>query len=252
MAINSVDKIIEYVVRVAKQRVVVEGHVLLAKPIEQVTVRENFFAKDDCHGCGRCCMNENIAYTIRTFDRACNAMDNSNPYHEELRDGADYCTRTINGAEIEFLSFDADTPKKSQRFSYEGRPENLQRCHFLNLSNPKIQTCNIHACRSITCGMPHMRFYHTSDSRNSSISLAPYGRNHQLGCPVVFAPYDGSIEHEEAIYKRIKWLEMLELAANDMGIATWLPEILHKLDVDGVREEFVVKLPTHHRLFEGI
>lgn len=264
MGINSVNKIIEYVSRVSKTPVVVDGEVILQNAITAVKVTDKFFYKDDCVGCGRCCLNENNAWTHEGLHRmrevlyvggvesvASNKLvaDFDMQSYQELEDKLHYFTRDVNGKAVDFWEYPADSAADAQRYSYPDRPANLTRCHWVDLNGKDFMPCKIHLCRSITCGMPHLRFFHTVNSETTSMSISQYGRNHQLGCLVHFQLYDfRSEEHEAGIQSRIVWLQRLNEAANDLGIDTWLPEVLQTLK-KGVRTPFVVGAPSHPKLF---
>lgn len=75
------------------------------------------------------------------------------------------------------------------------------------------------------------------------MGLMQFGRNWALRCPVQFGDPD-----EESVQVRILWLRRLLATAEDMGINTWLPEILDYLEGGG-RQPRVFK--DHKRkLFE--
>lgn len=65
-------------------------------------------------------------------------------------------------------------------------------------------------------------------TRTSTIGLSQFGRNWALKCPVVFGGVD-----EESTLSRIHWLDILNKVSQDLGIDTFLPEILMYLDGGG-------------------
>ena len=73
--------------------------------------------------------------------------------------------------------------------------------------------------------MPHLRFVHNQNTHHTVIRVIQFGRNWALKCPVEFGPED-----EKSTQSRIDWLRRLYHSSQDLGIDTWLPEILEYLD----------------------
>ena len=76
------------------------------------------------------------------------------------------------------------------------------------------------------------------NTRTSTIGLSQFGRNWALKCPVVFGDVD-----EESTLSRIHWLNILNNVSQDLGIDTFLPEILMYLD-NGERKSHVFERPV--------
>lgn len=251
MSVDSIDKIIEYVSRVSKVPIVVEDHVVLARPVEKVTISESFFLTDGCQMCGRCCPNENTAYTQTRWNFVqgyCQLIDEGfaprygvaqemkklllNSQKKKIR---------VNGKLFDFYSHPKDTHSACFKVDYEDRGV-VDRCHWLH-EKDGLYLCKIHPIRSITCGLPHIRFYYHSERSQTNVGTAQFGRNWALRCPVVFRSYE-----EEAVLSKIEWLQALEDAAKDLEIETYLPEILAYL-INGGRSSKSFKLMKERKLF---
>lgn len=226
---DSMDKIIDYIAKVTKQPLTVNGKVITNKPVDIVSLSDKFFLKDDCHMCGRCCPNENTAFTVSELEKIKNAveldfeawgLDYSNK--DLLLEGIKQKVININGQDKFYYSHPKDPPSTCNRVSYPDR-SNLQRCHWL-FEDGGLYKCMIHPVRSITCRMPHLRFFHNRKTNKTSMGVSQFGRNWALGCPIEFVGYD-----EDSVQSRIESLKILNETANDLGIKTYLPEILDYL-----------------------
>ena len=142
----------------------------------------------------------------------------------------------INGSSIVYWVSDKDRGKAANRLAWEDRDER-ERCHWL-FEKEGTHRCRIHPIRSVTCGMPHCRVFLNKNTRTSTIGLSQFGRNWALKCPVVFGAVD-----EESTLSRIHWLDILNRVSQDLGIDTFLPEILTYLD-NGGRQPRVFKRPA--------
>lgn len=238
MSINSVYKLLDYLVKVAKEPVDVNGSSVHYDPPLSVTISESFFWKDNCIMCGRCCMNETVVWTdeglnriIRYIDTPPNAENSSDEgvlriSSEDLEDLSTILVPqvlTINGVERTFYVCPKDSRYDGQWHYFEGKGDR-QRCHWMRELDGKF-CCGIHPVRSVTCALPHMRFYHAKKTNRTFIRMMQYGRNHKLGCPIEF----GEVS-EEGMPDKIHWLKILKECADDLGISTWLPEIIQYLE----------------------
>lgn len=245
---DSIYKLIDYVAKVSKVPVYVDGELIPGTPVGRVALSANFFMKDDCYMCGKCCPNENTAYTETCFEiiQAVTEEDFSKwdldySYSLQLLEGADEVSININGRDIKFYSHPKDYSPNVNKVHYDDRGT-LDRCHWLFEKNG-VYLCRIHPMRSITCGMPHLRFLHNSTYDTTTLAVSQFGRNWRLKCPVTFGSYD-----EESVQTRIYWLRLLQVAAEDMGIETHLPEILNYLD-SGKREPIRFSIIERKGLF---
>jgi hypothetical protein len=138
------------------------------------------------------------------------------------------------------LSFPKDKPKDALKVTYPNRGT-IERCHWL-FEKDGTYRCRIHPMRSITCGMPHLRFFYTDTTHTTSLGLSQYGRNWALQCPVSFGKVD-----EQSVFLRTIWLGRLLDTAKDMDIETYLPEILRYLEFGRVSHKFELK--SRRKLF---
>jgi Fe-S-cluster containining protein len=230
MSVDSSIKLLDYINKVAKEPIYLNGEPFGTPPPTMVTLSDTFFWKDDCVMCGRCCVNESNVWTQEGMDFMKSVKDD-----EFIKWGLDPKVRLelnkniqeklveINGRKVLFYYRPSDNKKDAQRLSWPDRKETT-RCHWL-MERDGNYVCSIHPVRSITCGMPHLRFMHNQSMHHTILRVMQYGRNWALKCPVEFGPYD-----EQSTQVRIKWLKRLYNASKDLGIDTWLPEILEYLD----------------------
>lgn len=222
---DSIDKLFEYVARVSKTPITIDGKVILDRPVQSVSISSTFFLKDNCEMCGRCCLNENNAYTVGEFSKAASAPNSAftrfglDPLvREEFVYGIRLRDYVFNSKPLQMIEFPKDKSSAAQRVSFEGRP-NLERCHWL-FERDGTYRCKIHPMRSITCGMPHLRFFFNKETCTTVLGVSQYGRNWALGCPVEFGGYD-----EQSVKERLYWLERLYWVAVELEVETYLPEI---------------------------
>ena len=248
MSVESTMKIMEYLDKVSKETITINGQPFGTPPVERVTLNESFFWKDDCHMCGKCCPNETTVWTTEGFIR----MISSTPEdftkwgldHNVLKDIQKRMTEQtvlINEHEVVFYVSDKDKPDEAFRLAWPDRKEQ-PRCHWL-FEKEGTYRCRIHPVRSVTCGMPHCRFFHNANTHNTTIGVSQFGRNWALKCPVEFGPID-----EESTQSRILWLERLNATAKDCGLETFLPEILDYLHA-GNRSPAVFEARPKRKLF---
>lgn len=69
MSVDSMSKILEYVSKVARQPIFVDGERYPTPVVEKVVLQESFFYKDDCMMCGKCCPNETTVFTSEGWGR---------------------------------------------------------------------------------------------------------------------------------------------------------------------------------------
>lgn len=222
-------KILEYIDKVSKEFIMLDGQIFGTPPTDAVILNESFFWKDDCHMCGRCCPNETTVWTKEGVQRMAKAVEgdftrwglNYNVLYE-IQDRIEEKVHTINGKEVLFFVSAKDKSSEAFKLSWPDRKEQ-QRCHWL-FEKDGTYRCKIHPVRSVTCGMPHCRFFHNSNTHNTTIGVSQFGRNWALKCPVKFGAVD-----EDSVQSRILWLERLNATAEDCGIETFLPEVLDYL-----------------------
>ena len=250
MSIESSTKILEYVNKVSRESMLVDGRAFGYAPVDRVVLNHSFFLRDDCQMCGKCCPNETTVWTREGLDRINSAkpedfeiwgLDFSTI--DEIKERMKCVTHSINGRNIEFFVSDKDSSSKAMRLEWTDRKEQM-RCHWL-FEKEGTYRCRIHPVRSVTCGMPHCRFFHSESDYETSttIGLSQFGRNWALKCPVEFGEVD-----ESSVQIRILWLERLNAVAEDCGVETFLPEILEYLHAGNrAPKEFVHR--TRKKLF---
>lgn len=234
MSIDSSLKLLEYVNKVAKEPIIVDGEPYGHINPVGVKLNDTFFMKDDCQMCGRCCMVETNAWTEEGVRRMKAAVpDDFNKWGLSIEIMGELYTlleehvHDINGKKVTFYSVPKIKTKDAMVVSWPDRKPS-PRCRWV-FEKDGTYRCLIHPVRSVTCGMPHCRFYFSHSTRVTSIGLSQYGRNWALKCPVEFEPH----LDEESVKSRMHWLKLLADTADDMGIRTWLPEILHFLESGG-------------------
>ena len=250
MSIESSTKILEYINKVSKEFMIVDGNAFGYAPVDRVVLNESFFLKDDCKMCGKCCPNETTVWTKEGLDRINSSVPADFERWEldfssvdEIRSRMKTVVHSINGKNIEFYVSDRDSNSEAFKLSWDDRKEQM-RCHWL-FEKEGTYRCRIHPVRSVTCGMPHCRFFHseTAHETTTTIAVSQFGRNWALKCPVEFNEVD-----EESVQTRILWLQRLNDSANDVGVETYLPEILEYLNAGNrAPHEFVHRV--RRRLF---
>lgn len=248
MSIESSIKLLDYVNKVAKEPITLDGQPFGVLPPVRVVLNDSFFQKDDCTMCGKCCPNETTVWTKEGMNRVLNATPEDFTVWgldpgivSDLTDRIVENVLFINSKPVTFYVSDKD--KNHEAFHLEWSDRQAQpRCHWL-FEKEGTYRCRIHPVRSVTCGMPHCRFFHSTSSRTTTIGLSQFGRNWRLKCPVEFGPAD-----EESVQTRILWLERLLATAEDCGIDTFLPEILQYLR-QGNRSSAVFEAKPKRTLF---
>ena len=81
MSVESSVKILEYINKVAKDPIVVNGEPFGNPPAQRVVLNDSFFWKDDCIMCGKCCPNETTVWTQEGVNRILHTL------RESLRNG---------------------------------------------------------------------------------------------------------------------------------------------------------------------
>lgn len=246
MAQDSMWKMLGILATITKEPIIVNGKVLAEKAVDRVIISERFYLKDGCTMCGRCCVNESNVYTQSHYQAI--KLKNEAEFEKwglpfETKDQLfkSFVLETIelNGRPFSYYSCPKTPPSTAQRVSFEGRP-NLERCRWL-FEKDGLYKCSIHPIRPVTCGLPHIRFWGNKKLNQTTLMITQYGRNWQLGCPVLFEEYD-----EASVQSKIYWLKLLYLASIDMGIKTYLPEIIEYLE-NGGRHRHVFELNDNMR-----
>ena len=248
MSVESSIKLLDYINKVARDPIVLNGEPFGTPPAERVVLNDSFFQKDDCVMCGKCCPNETTVWTEEGLRRIANSTDGdftrwglNRDIVSEIESRLKEQVVNINGKDVVFFVSDKDKASEAFRLEWPDRKEQ-QRCHWL-FEKEGTYRCRIHPVRSVTCGMPHCRFFHNANTHTTTIGVSQFGRNWALKCPVKFGDVD-----EASIQTRIFWLERLYATAEDCGIDTFLPEILHYIRI-GNRSSTVFEAKPKRKLF---
>lgn len=238
MSIESSLKMLDYIAKVSKEPIVLDGKPFDIPVPRSVTIHESFFWKDSCIMCGRCCMNETVVWTQEGVNRIMQYIEKD---EQRTNDGVNGVVRiapedleelsemiqekvvNINGQDRTFYVCPKDSRYGGQWHHFEGKGDR-QRCHWMRELDGKF-CCGIHPIRSVTCALPHIRFFNVKKTNRTVLRTMQYGRNQKLGCPIEFGPAT-----EEGMEDKIYWLKVLKECADDLGISTWLPEIIEYLE----------------------
>ena len=248
MSIESSQKILEYINRVSKVPMIVDGQPFGNPPVSSVTLRKSFYLKDSCEMCGKCCPNETTVWTSEGFHRILTEPEESFlnlglnlEIREKLLKNLSKTEMNVNGKSCDIFTHPSDSGKAVNKLSWSDRAE-VKRCHWL-FEKDGTHRCSIHPIRSVTCGLPHVRFLYSRRTNQTFIGTVQFGRNFALKCPITFTEFD-----EASVQVKIMWLKRLRDCANDLGVDTFLSEIIDYLDKGG-RDEVTFSIPHHKKLF---
>lgn len=245
MSVNNMEKIISYVIPVAKEKIVVDD-VDVSKPVTSIKLGDKFFHSDGCSMCGGGDVSEDNIFTQSEYDKIMSMTDeefraegyqfgpegfDTEPFHR-LKEGLHEEKHTINGKEISVWIYTL-VPTYVWQPHRKVKDHTIIRCSWTDVHNANQEnqfvTCAIHPVTSITCVMPHMRFSQ-SPSGSVSLNIREFGRNFIINCPVQFQP-PATVEAFEVNKKnRLDKLRHLERCADDFGISTYLPEIIDYIE----------------------
>lgn len=249
MSVESSMKILEYINKVAKEPILLNGEPFGTPPAQRVVLNDSFFWTDGCTMCGKCCPNETTVWTAEGLRRMVSSTDSDftkwgldRSVVGEIESRIKEQVVDINGKEVVFFVSDKDKNSEAFRLEWPDRKEQ-PRCHWL-FEKDGTYRCRIHPVRSVTCGLPHCRFFHSKATHTTTIGVSQFGRNWALKCPVEF----GRAVDEASTQSRIFWLERLYATAQDCGIDTFLPEILAYLHA-GNRSSAVFEAKPKKKLF---
>ena len=237
MTVDNISKLLQYLAVVSKDTVKVVNKKGIEETygdkIESICLNKTFFYSDSCFMCGGCCPSESNVYTESEYKAIKDAthktyevwgLDYS--YNEKLKEGLHVQTVTINNKDIHVYQYNKD--ENIMYLPVRGRE--INRCSWCFEDNQHHYKCRIHPVRSITCIMPHLRFFHKSKSHSTSMGISQFGRNWQLGCKVAFKEPESEKEFDDIKLSRISKLERLNQVGLDMNIETYLPEVINKID----------------------
>ena len=172
MSVNNIAKIMQYIEPIAKKPVTING-VIYNNQVNSIKLNNNFFKKDQCCLCGgRCCINEANIFTKSEYEKIKNIdyeeykfwnIDVENA--EKLKEIIDKEIINVNGVEKEIY-----VAKKEHNYYDIPERGTLDRCRWLVKKGEMRFICSIHPVSSITCKMPHLKFYHKIIPHNYRIS----------------------------------------------------------------------------------
>lgn len=234
---NNIDKIMQYIQVLAKEPVEVDGKMYdRCRTIKKIQLSDTFFNVDGCTMCG-CCdiVDEDNVYVQFEYDKIMSIEEPEfHSYNKDLdinelhrlREGIVKESHTVNGKEVPLYVFKKQTnvvfvPRKGKE---------VRSCTWLTTLDGEHFFCNIHPVTSITCKMPHLKFRYSSASPTLSIGIFQYGRNWALKCPIILREPQSEGEWKYAYDNRKYKLEYLNRVADELGVETYLPDILSYLD----------------------
>lgn len=233
MAVNNIEKLITYISCVSKESILVNDKEY-TRPINSIVLSPTFFHKDGCNSCGNCCtLVEHNVYTQHEYDYICNIHE---PEFYQKYSNLDYASIVklrhniipdivnINGHKVALYVFKHLTNIQFLK-NKTIRPER-DVCSWLQDYDGKYY-CNIHPVRSITCKMPHMRFFYNKTTYRTSIGVSQFGRNWALGCKILFQEPVDEFQFKEIKESRIEKLQHLQRCAKDLKIETHIPRIIN-------------------------
>lgn len=240
MSIPNIEKLFQYLHCVSKSPIEYGGYwdekrdswrggKTIGDKIDDIRLNEHFFDTDACHMCGGCDPAESNVYTKSEYEhiQAVNEADfiqaGIDPkYLTKLRLGLHPRSHKINGQSIIVHVYE----QEPNSLYLPTRDKVIDRCTWCFQENETTFRCGIHVVESITCIMPHLRFFHVSGSNRASIGISQFGRNWALKCPVILTPPDNEEQFEINKGNRIQKLERLNQIGLDLNIDTYIPEIL--------------------------
>ena len=232
MSINNVDKILSYIYPITKQTIRCNGKTY--DPIKHLYLRKSLFCEDECLICGKCCIAEDnifLPFEVENMYDTLRFKDIDTDVHKVNGKGYDNIKElieslvptyvTINSSEYKL--FKSSLPPNEYTFADRGT---LKRCHWDLPTEDGRLGCGIHTVSSLTCKMPHIRFFHNSKTMSTSIGHSQYGRNWALKCPAVLSKVEFS---EAALDTAIANFMLLNEYCKYFNIETWSDEILTAL-----------------------
>ena len=252
MSVSNIDKLLQYFKCVAKEpikyggcldtdsglRIVDENDKLITivgsdVKIQSIKLNQTFFYTDTCLNCGGCDPAESNIFTQCEYDKIqAISSDEFESYGldstalEELKSGLVQTEHTINGKIVHTWSY----AQTKNELYLPTRGKKLNRCSWCFQDKEHKFKCKIHPVVSITCTMPHLRFYHVNKSSNTSMGIHQFGRNWALKCPVTFSEPQDEFQFNYNKADRIFKLQRLLAASEDLNIETYLPEVIEYVD----------------------
>lgn len=232
---DSIGKLFDYIGLLTKERIeiVFDGtHKFVYEAPQRAVISQTLFRTDGCESSGKCCkVAFDLAYTKEGVARLEKAQTNNGNSAGGCLHRLKKVSTTVNGHEIEVHAHLND--KKAR---YTGQ----KTCDFLE--NPQEGPfkdkfiCGLHggydrplnSAQPFHCIAPHLvvRMRGKPGAKTGFIGRMQFGRNWRFGCPVEFSR-DGYFKKD---YRQdLDKLKMMDSIANDIGVSTWIPEMIHWL-----------------------
>jgi len=220
-------KLFEYVASVSKQDIDI---VTSKKPyhfdkVKKVVLSPLFFRKDGCECCGKCCNNYMINMTNEWKKRVeLSKEEDFTKWNLDYKiiDEVDklliHDIITVNNKKVDFYSI---PPLDNSPIGASGFK--MGRCRFA-LERDNHFYCKLHPIKPFAGAIPHIVF--RNRNQTTHIRKQQYGRNWHLGCPIKFGEFDYDKYKENDLSMLIE----LEEIAKDMGIETYINDIMLYLD----------------------
>ena len=244
MSVPNIEKLFQYLKCVAKEPIRYEGYLTstgkfrLPKEIVEyldepkinfIKLNSTFFDNDYCLNCGGCDPAEANIFTATEYKKILETTDQDledyglDPrYLHQLKNGLYSMTHMINEADIDVWVY----PQDVNQLYLPTRSREIKRCSWCFQSAKSKFKCRIHPITSITCVMPHLRFYHMHKSSKTSVGIHQFGRNWALKCPVTFTPPETEDQFNKNKQNRIEKLIRLNQAGQDLNIETYLEDVI--------------------------
>lgn len=259
MRVNNTGKLVQYLRLVSVDPLMVDGK-LHKEYRTRIQLSKTFFDTDDCISCGACCVVEDNLFSQSEYETILKTTDQdfinhgSDPANlAKLKYGIVPEHHNINGNDIIFYVYKGRKTPSVMYIPQKGKV--CEKCGWMYYDEEKDKfLCGIHLVTSITCKMPHLRFFYHPSSGCISLATSQYGRNWNLMCPMTFSPPDES-NFDEIKQSRIHKLQLLENVAQDFKIETHLPKVISYIQnttFENYKERVdkpIVKFNTVKKLF---
>jgi len=244
MSVTNIEKIIQYLIPVSKENIEIDGNIVESH-INQIVLTKRFFSIDGCNMCGHCCPPEHNTYVqfeydaIMEFERdGLEKLGLPVENIDDLRENLKTFEHIINGKVVKLYEF----RKKYPLLYLPRKGKEVKRCYWVHKFDDGRIGCGIYPLRSLTCRMPHMRFYYNNRTGHSVISTREFGRNWALGCEMEFKQPETEQEFIISKKDRIEKLKYLQKVADELNVDTYVPEIIKYVEAIPFRGyEFCLK-----------
>lgn len=218
METQSLFYILDYLGRLTKAPLAVKvgRKEKLYKLPKQVVISPQFFRGASCQRCSACCKVPAVytATDVQIIDDVLSGkLSPELPYNldsvRRLRAGLQRFEIDIAGKAKSIWVYPLSTTKK---------------CDFLSQQDG-VWICSIHAVKPINCMLPHIYVGFSAKNQVTRLTKRPFGSRWIKDCKSVF----GKFSAQELETWDLRVLRQLQRNAADLGISTFLPEIIERL-----------------------